>query len=373
MNKPKNAFAGVAGDKQSATAPAADFRVGPLLPLADILREAGLEPQAMLRRCGLPLSTFDDPLRRLNFQQGARLLCDCADALGLPQLGLLIGQRFDFATLGLLAPLMQSAPTAGAALQSMQRYFHVHDRGGVPYLTIRDGNEAALGYTLFSSATPGLAMIFDMSLAVAWRMLSGLCGPQWKANEVLFAHQPPLDPMPYRRLFGVPLQFDAPYSEVRFDAAWLVQPVAGADAAMAMAAWQAAELATDADDRRVARRVHAAVQALVMTGHLSEQRVASVPTMHERSLRRALRAEGTSLTAIVAEARREVADQLLSQTRLPIGDIAQALKYRHAAAFSRAFRTWTQTTPRGWRDTHGQPSGSSAEPDGANGTRYRSL
>jgi AraC-like DNA-binding protein len=350
-----------APDARSASGRAIDFRVGPLQPLASILREGGLDASLMLERCGLPSNLFDDPLRRIDFQQGARLLSESAEALKSPELGLLIGQRFDFASFGLLAPLMQSAPTVGAALQSMQRHFHVHDRGGVPYVTIRDGHVAALGYTLFSSATPGIAMIFDMSLAVAWRMLGGLCGPSWKAAEVLVAHHRPLDPAPYKRLFRAPLQFDAPWSEVRFDAAWLVQPVAGADAAIEKAARQAAERATDADDRRVARRAHAAVQALVMTGHLSEQRVASVLTMHERSLRRALRDEGTSLKVIVAEARCEVAEQLLSQTRLPVGDIAQALKYRHAAAFSRAFRTWTGTTPRRWREAHGPDLGSGTD------------
>lgn len=72
--------------------------------------------------------------------------------------------------------------------------------------------------------------------------------------------------------------------------------------------------------------------------------------MSARSLRRKLDAEGTSYRAVLEDARRQMADQLLSSTTMKIEEMAVHLGYADTASFTRAFRRWHGTSPGQYRD-----------------------
>jgi AraC-like DNA-binding protein len=88
---------------------------------------------------------------------------------------------------------------------------------------------------------------------------------------------------------------------------------------------------------------------MVLSGTSSAESVALLFGIHERTLRKRLTAEGTNLQQLVSQARFELAKQLLENTQLPISEIAAALHFADAAVFSRAFRSWSKTSPREWR------------------------
>ena len=71
--------------------------------------------------------------------------------------------------------------------------------------------------------------------------------------------------------------------------------------------------------------------------------------MPERSLRRALELQGTSFRAIVEAVRFELARQLLADTDMSTCEIADAMDYGDASAFTRAFSLWTGTPPAAGR------------------------
>ncbi|WP_182523764.1 helix-turn-helix domain-containing protein [Nocardioides dongkuii] len=70
----------------------------------------------------------------------------------------------------------------------------------------------------------------------------------------------------------------------------------------------------------------------------------------ERSLRRRLTAEGTGYQALLDEVRSSIACSLLGgRATIPVADVADRLGYTDPAAFVRAFRRWTGTTPGAYR------------------------
>ena len=71
--------------------------------------------------------------------------------------------------------------------------------------------------------------------------------------------------------------------------------------------------------------------------------------MHRRTLSRRLKGGGMGYRAIANEIRFEIARQLLEDTEVPLGQIAAALGYSEASAFTRAFRRWSGQTPTTWR------------------------
>jgi AraC-like DNA-binding protein len=69
----------------------------------------------------------------------------------------------------------------------------------------------------------------------------------------------------------------------------------------------------------------------------------------ERTLRRKLSEEDQQFQALLNRSRYALARQLLRNTSLPVADIAAALQYKDANAFSRAFRGWASCPPSEWR------------------------
>ncbi len=71
--------------------------------------------------------------------------------------------------------------------------------------------------------------------------------------------------------------------------------------------------------------------------------------LHQRTLHRRLRAEGTRFGLELARVRFELAERLLRDTDWPLIDIALALSYAESTSFVRAFKCWTGVTPARFR------------------------
>lgn len=83
----------------------------------------------------------------------------------------------------------------------------------------------------------------------------------------------------------------------------------------------------------------------------SQEQVADMLGISDRSLRRALASEGRHYKDILEECRRVQAVALLGRPKLPISDIAFMLGYSDQTAFSRAFSKWFGMPPRALRQS----------------------
>ncbi len=330
----------------------ADVRIGPLLAVPALLREAGIAPAPLLAGCGLNLSAFDDADTRVPFAAAARMLHDAARATGREDFGLMVGARAGADSLGLLALLMQRAASVGDALRGLARHISLQDRGAVVYLATNRPGMAALGYAVHDDATPGLGIVCDLAMTLALGILRNLCGPQWSALEVRLPHARPKQAGLWRRHFGAPVVFDATGAELWFDARWLLPPPPLADPAEQLRLLREAQRSQAQQAQRWTERAQHVALALAMTGSLSADSVAQVLAVHPRTLRRRLADEGTRLQTLFNEARFHFACQLLRQTRIPLADVAEAVGYADVTAFVRAFRSLAQCTPGRWRDAH---------------------
>ena len=77
--------------------------------------------------------------------------------------------------------------------------------------------------------------------------------------------------------------------------------------------------------------------------------VAHALALHQRTLCRRLRVEGTTFRSITNETRLGIARQLLADTAMSLAEISAVPEFSEPAAFTHAFRRWTGTTPSAWR------------------------
>jgi AraC-like DNA-binding protein len=244
---------------------------------------------------------------------------------------------------------MRNSPTVGDALRALLLHLYLHDRGAAPILINLEASHVLLGYSIFRHGTPGAAHIYDAAVAIGYRALREICGTRWKPLRVQFSHVPPQDPRSYRRLFGPNVRFDAEVSGIVFEASWLDHAIAGADPNLRVLVMQALQQTRAGSEMSFADLVRGALHQMVLSGTSSAENVALLFGIHERTLRKRLTAQNTSLHQLVSQTRFELAKQLLENTELPLSEIASALRYADPAVFSRAFRGWAKTSPREWR------------------------
>lgn len=332
------------------TAAEGEVRIGPVAAIPEVLRQFGIAPGLPFARAGVPLQTFGDPENRIAFETLGRLMSECSIATACDHFGLLVGERFELQGLGAIGELMRHSATVGDALRALLLHLYLHDRGAVPILINIDASYVLLGYSIYRHGTPGTAQLYDAAIAIGHRILKATCGIAWEPAHVQFSHSRPEDPRPYRRVFGPQVRFDAEVSGIVFAASWLGSPLPGADPQTRAQILSAIHQARADSRMSFADTVRGALHQMVLSGTSSAESVALLFGIHERTLRKRLTAEGSSLQQLVSQTRFELAKQLLENTQLPLAEIASALHFADAAVFSRAFRGWSKSSPRDWRN-----------------------
>jgi AraC-like DNA-binding protein len=262
---------------------------------------------------------------------------------------LLVAQRCDFSVLGIVSLLARHSPDIGTAWRTTIERLHLHDRGAVITLEI-SGAFAVLGYSIYERDVVGSGQVHLLAIALAQRIMEGLCGGPWHAAEVHLPVRRPPGEAPFRRFFGAPPRFNAERAALVFPASLLKRPIPGADAAVRRAAEALAAHLERESSRAVGPAVRRALRALLVSGHASEDSVAAAFSMHRRTLNRRLRSERTTFRRLLDETRFEVARQLLRDTDAAIDHIASGLGYSGPTAFGRAFKRWSGLAPQAWRE-----------------------
>jgi AraC-like DNA-binding protein len=330
------------------------MRAGPLMHVPVLLKAMGADPAPVMRAAGLTPDALTHPEGIVPLRKAVRLMIAAAAETGRPHFGLLAGQHASLEQYGLVGLRMMNAPSVGTAWRGLVLTLQLNDRANVPALTVRD-RVAVLSFTPYREDGEGIEHIMDFTLATACSAMRTLCGAAWAPTEVHFAHRRPADVRPYRQCFKAPVLFGASRTALLFPASLLDRRVIGASAIRRRAIEQAVGDVLRGQDLALPDLVRRALFARMTQDDVSIDGVAGLLGLHKRTLNRRLADDGTSFANLLAEVRFQVARQLLAGTDLPFVDIAAALTYTDASAFSRAFRVWSGMPPSTWRETHGAP------------------
>ena len=328
-------------------------RIATAASIPKVLKQLGYDPVPLLAELGLELSLFDDPDNVISYALRSRLVQLCVNTTRCQHFGLLLGQHVGLSSVGLVGFLVQQSSNVQTALESLVRYAPLHVRGGVVYMDQGDGS-VLLGYGIYQQKVEAREQIEDGSAAAIFNFLRELCGPRWRPLEVRFTHRKPTDIRPFRQFFKAPLIFNAERSGVLFSSKCLQQSVSGAEPELRRLLQKYVDdLESQYSDDFVAqaRRV---LHTALLTQHATAEQVAALFSIHPRTLNRRLKASGTNFHELANQSRFEIAQQWLEHSSMELIQIAAALGYADASAFTRAFRRWSGTTPSLWRKRYQQ-------------------
>jgi AraC-like DNA-binding protein len=326
----------------------ANVRVGPILPLPEVLRALGADPARVLLEAEVDPELFDDPDNLISYAARSRLLSHCADATGCRHFTHLLCQQAGLHSLGLVGLLVKYSPDVGTALRSLVRHLHIHGRGGAVGLML-DRDTATFSFGVHQARHESTEQVGDGAVTTMFNVMRSLCGPTWRPVEVRFAHRKPQDDEPYRSYFQAALRFDSEQYALVFPARWLGCPLPEADLDLRRLLQKQIDAIEAEHGDDLPARVRSVLRTALLTSQAGVEQIAALFSMHSRTMNRRLQTFGTSFRRLVAESRFEIARQLLESSTLDVSQIAEILDYSDASAFTRAFRLWSNTTPAQWR------------------------
>ncbi len=276
----------------------------------------------------------------------ALALIDFALEVGGPSFGLEAGFAIPPGRLGLVDHLCAAAPTVGAALEDLERYFALVATGVCPRW---DGSRLSINLPpvelshqrLFAEITFGL---------VDQRMTSRSAQPL--GATITFPWPAPAYRDRIERRWPS-VQFDAPGCVMSLPADRVGGALASADATLRdlLDGYAGRELALRRAAPTVSDRVRREIVAALPGRPSPAGEVARALGMSPRTLRRALSAEGTRFSDVRDAAMLGVAAGALADPARTVAEVGWLLGYSEPSAFHRAFRRWTNSTPEQFRQS----------------------
>lgn len=178
-------------------------------------------------------------------------------------------------------------------------------------------------------------------------VVSWLAGRELRVEAVAFEFARPTFAEDYDVLFPAPVQFDQPASAITFDEDLSPRPLTRDDAATQNFLQRAPRdwIFTSYREHALPLRIRELILRSEALG-LNLDQAAHQLGMTPRTLIRRLRTQDASFQSIKDGLRRDISLRELGRGIKSIEALSQDLGYSSAANFHRAFKRWTNTTPR---------------------------
>lgn len=270
-----------------------------------------------------------------------------AQRLERSDFGLLFGQMQTITMLGPLAIGVVNSSTARDGIELCARYLHVHNPAATMSLSPMPRSECDfLGFSVDVRRPARREQNAERAISSFHKSLSQIGGDDYRPREVWFMHEPLSALKVYRDVFGVVPKFGKPLMGIAIERNVLDAWRPGHSPQLRGLAENFLRSLSPARSDSFTLRVRNMMRGLLRGGECTPERTASSLGLHERTLQRRLKAEGSSFEKIKDDVRRELGETLLAQSNVSLSQIALMLDYADASAFSRSCRRWFGETPR---------------------------
>lgn len=321
----------------------------PLL-LLDYAARLGMDRNALVEVAGLSKQDLADPDSRIRTASMLKLWRAVIDRQDDSALGLHIGSTITATELGLVGYAMYHARDLQDALRSLARYGRIISEA--VRFKFEEHDEHAI---LVWQAHPSLVALrhpVECGIAIVVSVAREITGSDLQPLQVdLPAPRPDLL-ADYRAAFRCPVLFDRSVGSVTFSRQQIELPTIASDATLAGYLGELAAITVRPLEERDASMIAAVrhvLWSLLPAGRADLWRTAAEMDISARTLQRRLGEEGSSFSRVLDDLRRDLANELLSDRKLAVSEVAFLLGYSEPSAFQRAFRRWYDVSPRRFR------------------------
>jgi AraC-like DNA-binding protein len=319
--------------------------------LVERLRERGLPLGKLLASVDIQPSRLEDVNDHIPLRSYVGLFEAASELANDPLLGLSLSASAGPETLGALGFLFVSSETLGQGLDNLRRYVSAVQDATDNAVEL-DSELATITYQIRDDRIAPRRQDAEYSLGVIIRLIRAYAGGRCSPVEVHLEHGPEAPRRSYEHAFGCPVYFRQTRNAVVVRAADLdIRTTALSDVLANILETQLRDrVETKSQMQSFGDRVTSALTPTTIQQKVSFSRLAQEMRISQSTLYRRLNSENKSFQRLLDGRREALAKRLLSNSRMSIAEIASALGYAENASFTRAFRRWTQVSPRQYRD-----------------------
>jgi AraC-like DNA-binding protein len=313
----------------------------------ELAGELGGNPAALLADAGIEPSAAERPGDRISLLAMARLLDDCATALGCPDFAMRLATRQD--ALRMIAPferLYSHAPTLRDAFAWSASHNQIYS-AAIRVATVYDPERQSYAqrYQLPGEGLPMFRQLAELVLLLSQDAVAAMSGGLIRAHEIWLSHPPISRPAVYRAHFGTVVKFAQEFDGLFFTEADIDARLIVADQAVFRSEHDRLTARYPQPQASFAARAREAAKALLGEGRCHRDALAAAFNISVSSLHRRLGEFGHSFESLRDEIRRNLALRYLLCTELPLTEVAAKLGYADPAILTRSCRRWFGAPP----------------------------
>ena len=335
--------------------PSFEHRIYPahkVAALVGVLVENGVAVADALSGSGITENQLHSSATRISYRQTLTVFRNAMRLSPDPATALTAGKRMHVTAYGMYGYALLSSSTHADGVDFAVKHHRV--MGPVADMIFRrEDNAAVFSYRPILSPDPTgdlYRFTTEFQFSSHLTLTRDLYGSSFRFSEVRLAYAAPAHAGAYRKLFKCPVMFRQPADEVRFDLAWMSEPMPYSDPITHTMAREMCERSLVEVDRAAGVASDIRRVLIERPGQFpSIEAMATELSINPRTLRRKLDAERTSYRLILAEVRMRLAIGYLRETTMSNEEIASRVGYSDAANFRHAFKRWTGKNPSDFR------------------------
>ena len=319
--------------------------------LMDLAVAKGASRAELSARSGIAVADLEDVDRRIPFAKYVALMHAGQTLANDPALALHYGETNDMSDISVVGLIAYACETMLEGMQQLNRYGRLvvefdgpHDRFKIAH---KDGGLWAVDNRENPNLFPELTESTFARMICAPRRF----GVTQIAKAVHVTHPAPAYRAEYERIYGAPVTFDADWNAVQLDEKWMTYKIALQPRyVFGILGEHADALLKSLEDSKSTRgRVESLLMPILHKGDANMDAIAGKMGLSRQTLFRQLKAEGTTFEKGLDELRHQLALQYLRGRKASVNETAYLVGFSEPAAFSRAFKRWTGTSPREMR------------------------
>ncbi|MCG8671969.1 MAG: AraC family transcriptional regulator [Pseudomonadales bacterium] len=317
--------------------------------LIQVAQTTGISRHSLLKNASLDKTAFSNPYHEVPLSSFLKLI-DLLEENNLdPDIGLWAGKTF---VLGLheirrhLSNVCDLFHEYISIAPNLVRLFG--DAGRIEVCK----KTAVIEWNPTLSEVNGARYLTDMAMSSIIHFIDSVCLAPVRPLKAEFTYSSPVNTAFLESVFGDNLRFGASRNRIYFD-----RSIAFRSTVKIIDASQEQHLSTFKQVLRSPKvndpfllTVKKVVARSLPGGNVNIDKIASQLCISRRTLQRRLSASSYQFIELLREVREELADVYLRENKLTITEIALMLGYSNQAAFSSAFKVWTNSTPTEYRN-----------------------
>jgi AraC-like DNA-binding protein len=313
----------------------------------------GADRILLASRAGVALADLEDQDNRVPFERYVALLRAAKELACDPAFALHFGEAFDMAELSIVGLMGSACETVADAFAQLGRYNRL-----MADIEVDGPREERLVMERIAGETwlidrrrnPNDSIEITESSFARMASMTHRFGVAAVFKAVHVTHAAPAYRAEYDRIFQVPVTFESDRNGLLMtdDQSWMNHKLATTPRyVFGLLSERAEALLKELEDSKTTRgRVESLLLPILHTGDVSMDAIASRMRLSRQTLFRRLKAEGTTFEKLLDDLRHRLALDYLRGRKVSVNETAYLVGFSEPAAFSRAFKRWTGTSPR---------------------------